>query len=109
MTRHTSARHALPRKLPPRAQDDAAIESPPAAIVKHPDGYYWIADGGLGEFGPFESYELAEADRDAVGEEAIAPGDALQRAERETGVADWIDAETEAPAEGTRAPHLREE
>ena len=52
------------------------------------------------QFGPFESYELAQADRDAVGDEALAPGDTLQEAEREVGIADWIDAETGAAGRG---------
>ena len=80
----------------------------PPAIVDHPDGYYWVARGGLGEFGPFATYESALADRDAMTEESIAPGEALQEAERDLGVAGWIDAETGEPAEGASPPHLRE-
>jgi hypothetical protein len=108
MTRHTTTRHVSPRRQARRPRNDAAVESLPPAIVEHPDGYYWISEGGLGEFGPFETYELAQADRDAVGDEALAPGDALQQAEREIGVADWIDAETGEPAEGASPPHLQE-
>lgn len=109
MTRHSSSQHVSPRKRVRRPQNDAAFEALPPAIAEHPDGYYWIAEGGLGEFGPFETYELAQADRDAVGDEAVAPGDALQQAEREIGVAAWIDAETGEPAEGASPPHLQEE
>lgn len=109
MTRHSTTRHVSPRRQVRRPKNDAAVEALPAAIVEHPDGYYWVAEGGMGEFGPFETFELAQADRDAVGDEALAPGDTLQEAEREIGMAGWIDAETGAPAEGASPPHLQEE
>ena len=106
----------MPRKVKPshkkRTPPPVAappIESAPPAIVERPDGYYWQALDGHQEFGPFESYELAQADRDAVGDEAVAPGETLQEAEHEIGIADWIDAETGEPAEGESPPHLQEE
>lgn len=109
MTRHTNARHVSPRRLPRRPRMDAAIEALPPAIVEHPDGFYWIAESGMGEFGPFETYELARTNRDAVSEEALAPEETLHQVEREMGVADWIDAETGEPAEGASPPHLPQE
>ena len=103
MTRPSKARRRKQAAPAAVAPDSAA---PP--IFERPDGYYWAPDGRQ-QFGPFESYELAQADRDAVGDEALAPGDMLQEAEREVGIADWIDAETGAPAEGQSPPHLRED
>ena len=94
------------KTVPPVVAPDS--EAPPP-ITQRPDGYYWDAPDGRQQFGPFESYELAQADRDAVGDEALAPGDTLQEAEREVGIADWIDAETGAPAEGQSPPHLQED
>ena len=79
------------------------------AIVDRPDGYYWIGPDGERDFGPYETYELAKEARDAVDDEALAPGDALLVAEREIGIADWIDAETGEPAEGQSPPHLQED
>jgi hypothetical protein len=79
------------------------------AVVERPDGYYWAGSDGDEEFGPYETYELAQAARDAVSEEAVAPGEALLEAEREIGIADWIDVETGEPAEGQSPPHLRED
>ncbi|MGZ5185695.1 MAG: hypothetical protein ACXWCU_09280 [Caldimonas sp.] len=96
------------KKVPPPA-DTPEIDSDDADIVKRPDGYYWQASDGRQEVGPFESYELAQADRDAVSEEALTPGESLQEAEQEIGIADWIDAETGEPAEGESPPHLQEE
>lgn len=82
----------------------AVDETPP--IVAHPDGWYWIAPDGHQQFGPFETYELARADRDAGDEESPAPGQTLQEAEDEIGIASWIDPETGEPAEGASPPHL---
>jgi hypothetical protein len=77
--------------------------------VERPDGFYWITDDGRAEVGPFESYELAEADRDAAAGEAPEPGETLEEAEDEIGMHDWIDRETGEPAEGQSPPHLDEE
>jgi hypothetical protein len=76
------------------------------AIVSHPDGWYWLAPDGHRQFGPFETYELARADRDAGDEESPTPGETLQEAEDEIGIASWIDPETGEPAEGGSPPHL---
>jgi hypothetical protein len=89
---------AIPERAGP------ADETPP--IVSHPDGWYWIAPDGHQQFGPFETYEHARADRDAWDEEAPTPGATLQEAEEEIGIASWIDPQTGEPAEGTSPPHL---
>jgi hypothetical protein len=88
------------------------VEGPDAAaptVFERPDGYYWSGPDGDAEFGPYETNELAQAARDAVDDQTEAPGEALLEAEREIGVADWIDAETGEPAEGQSPPHLRED
>jgi hypothetical protein len=79
-----------------------------AALVERPDGYYWVGPDGDAEFGPFESRDVARADRDRYSEEAPSEGETVQEAEREIGVNDWIDAETGSPAEGQSPPHLEE-
>ena len=107
MTRPSQARRR--KKAAPPVAAPAPDSEAPQPIIERPDGYYWAAPDGRQQFGPFESYELAQADRDAVGDEALAPGDTLQEVEREVGIADWIDAETGAPAEGQSPPHLRED
>ncbi|HET9978106.1 MAG TPA: hypothetical protein VFQ20_11755 [Burkholderiaceae bacterium] len=81
---------------------------PGADVVEHPDGYYWTGPDGDQEFGPFASREAARADRDRWNEEAPTEGETVQEAEREIGIAEWIDAETGAPAEGQSPPHLEE-
>jgi len=79
------------------------------AILLKPDGYYWLAPDGRQEFGPFESLELALADMNAGDDEAPEPGETLQEAEIEIGIADWIDPETGEPAEGLSHPRLDDE
>lgn len=87
------------------AQEDV---SNPGEIVLRPDGYHWVAPDGRQEFGPFESREDAIADRDANDEEGPSPGETLQEAEDEIGIAGWIDPETGQPAEGLSHPRLDE-
>lgn len=86
----------------------AAAERHPDQIMARPDGYYWRTADGKQEFGPFESRELAWADMEAADEEAPEPGESLQEAESEIGIADWIDPETGEPAEGLSPPHFDE-
>ena len=97
------------KKRTPQPSAASVIHSAPSAVVERPDGYDWQVPDGQQEFGPFESDELAQADRDAVGDEALAPGETLQEAVHEIGTEEWIDAETGQPAEGESPPHLQEE
>jgi hypothetical protein len=78
-------------------------------IVARPDGYHWLAPDGKQEFGPFETVELARADMDAADERALAPAITLPEAEREIGIAEWLDPETGEPAEGPSPPYPEEE
>ena len=84
-------------------------DSEPPEILDRPDGYYWSSPDGNEAFGPYETYELAEAARDGFVTDGVAPGDALMQAEREIGIADWIDAETGEPAQGQSPPHFLED
>lgn len=95
------------KKTAPPTRQDADVAAP--TVVERPDGYFWIGPRGHEEFGPYETFELAEAARDAVGDEAVAPGDALLQAEKEIGLDEWVDAETGEHAEGQSSPHLPEE
>ena len=104
----------MQRKKPAaRKQLVAAQESPAEgdaeSILARPDGYYWLTPDGKQEFGPFETLELARANREAADEEAPEPGESLQEAEDEIGIADWIDPETGEPAQGQSPPRLDDE
>jgi hypothetical protein len=62
--------------------------------------------GSRQEFGPFASVEMALADMAEADGEAPEPGETLQEAEDEIGIADWIDPDTGDPAEGFLRPRL---
>jgi hypothetical protein len=89
------------RLIEPPADDNVVL-----TIIERPDGFYWQAPDGRQEIGPFETYEEAEADSEAITEEAVAPGETLHQAEFDIGIADWIDPDTGEPAEGASRPHL---
>jgi hypothetical protein len=79
-------------------------ETPPefesARVIERPDGFYWQASDGLRVYGPFATLREAMQDMQASdGEEALEPGQSVQEAEAEIGIADWIDPETGEPAE----------
>ena len=93
----------------PRPAAAPKIDNAPPTIVEPSDGDDSQAPDGRQGCGSLESYERAHSARDAVGDEALAPGETLQEALHEIGVADWIDAETGEPAEGESPPHLREQ
>jgi hypothetical protein len=68
-------------------------------VVARPDGYYWIADDGRQEFGPFANAAQAlAAVREGI-ETTSEPGETVAEAVAEIGVADWVDPDTGEPAE----------
>ncbi len=99
-----------PAPPPPPVGAARVIEPAPdessAPLLERPDGWYWIAPDGRQQFGPFASAAEARADRDRYDEAAPTPGETLEEAEQEIGIADWIDPETGEPAEGQSPPHL---
>ena len=84
------------RKKKSVSRDEVADEP----ILKRPDGFYWQRKAGELR-GPFVTRAEAEADRLAggVAEEEFDPGESLQEAESEIGMAEWIDPDTGGPAE----------
>lgn len=107
---------AIPAKRvvrPLRARGSARVIKPASSaamratpIIERPDGFYWLAQDGTQEFGPFETAEEARADRDPDDAQDSLPSEALEEAERDLGIAEWIDPETGEPAEGMSAPRL---
>lgn len=97
-----SPKSSLPAGLEPDAAALADLSLPDSSsLVHHADGYYWVAPDGRQEFGPFVSAQEALDDMNAAGDEAIEIGETLEEAERELGLADWVDSETGELAEGT--------
>ena len=78
-------------------------ETPPPTdatrVIKGRHGFYW-QDRESGEiFGPFATVLDAVNDMKYDAEAQPEPGETLQEAESEIGVADWVDPETGEPAE----------
>jgi hypothetical protein len=81
-------------KVPDTPADDDRTR-----IIERPDGFYWQSQEDGKESGPFPTLLAAVADMQAAAETGYEPGESLAEAESEIGIADWIDAETGAPAE----------
>lgn len=97
----------MPVDHAPAVEEDQLIEdSRDGKVMARPDGYYWESSDGMREVGPFANIELAMADMLTADEESPEPGETLQEAEDEIGIADWIDPETGEPAEGQSHPRL---
>lgn len=93
MNTHRS-KHPSVRK---HVTDAAPTADPP--VAHRPDGWYWMSDDGRREVGPFATADDALADFRAVTPSEIAPGESLQEAEAELGIAEWTDPDTGEPAE----------
>jgi hypothetical protein len=88
---------------------DSVSEVDMGAVMLRPDGYHWQAPDGKQEFGPFETLEAALADMEAADADTAEPGETLEEAEDEIGIANWIDPDTGEPAEGLSTPRLHDE
>jgi len=69
-------------------------------LIERPDGFYWQSRDGSEEVGPFTTLLEAVQDMQTSDGAELEPGESLQEAEDEIGIADWIDPETGEPAEG---------
>ena len=76
-------------------------------IVERPDGFYWQDRRGGREYGPFETLLAVFEDMGVKESGAPEPGETVEEAEAEIGIADWIDPDTGAPAEEQR-PHIED-
>jgi hypothetical protein len=77
---------------------ETSAEYDTTRLVERPDGFYWRVKGRAREYGPFESLLQATQDMESVDDEALEPGETVQEAEAEIGIADWIDPDTGEPA-----------
>jgi hypothetical protein len=73
-------------------------------VIERPDGFYWQSPRDGREYGPFPTVSEALQDSEQSDEPAFEPGETLEEARAEIGIADWIDPDTGEPAEedGTR-------
>jgi hypothetical protein len=92
-------------------EEDSITEVDMGQLVLRPDGYYWQAPDGVQEVGPFATIEEAMAEMEVADadDDGGEPGESLEEAEDEIGIADWIDPDTGEPAEGLSTPRLHDE
>ncbi len=90
-------------KAVPMAQYDPESRK----LTERPDGIYWENQKTGEEFGPFASVAEAVADMEYQPDPAVEPGETLEEAEDELGIANWIDPETGEPAEES-VPRIEE-
>lgn len=69
-------------------------------VIERPDGFYWQDTDTDQVFGPFPTLLEAVQDMDYSAESDYEPGESLEEAEAELGIADWNDPDTGLPAEG---------
>ncbi len=78
-------------------------ETPPdydqTRIIERPDGFYWQSLDGK-ESGPFPTLLAAVQDMQYRGDAELEADDSVDEAEKDIGIADWIDPDTGEPAEG---------
>jgi hypothetical protein len=96
-------RTAAPAAAPP-PPEEPPVEA--AELLREADGWYWRSRDAREQAGPFASAAEALADAQA----ALAgaePGALLREVEQQIGVADWIDPDSDGPAEDF-TPHIEE-
>jgi hypothetical protein len=83
-----------PKKTAPVSREQVSAGS----VFERPDGFYWKDGAESDESGPFPTRAEAEEAMQAS-EAGLEPGETLQEAESEIGMAEWIDPDTGGPAE----------
>jgi hypothetical protein len=68
-------------------------------VLERPDGFYWQDRASNKEYGPFTTLLEAIQDMEYNAESNYEPGESLEEAEAELGIADWNDPDTGLPAE----------
>ena len=78
---------------------DTSADYHPSRVIGRPDGFYWRDSGSGKLFWPFATLLDAVNDMTYDPEAGPEPGETLEEAESEVGMAGWIDPDTGAPAE----------
>ena len=86
MTRPTSTTRSHPAQSAPLPEESLApSDDESSRVAVRPDGYYWVADDGHQEFGPFATAADAVAAMRTGIETGLEPGETLEEAESEIG------------------------
>jgi hypothetical protein len=70
-------------------------------FIERPDGFYWCSRAASREYGPFATLLEAIQDMQQEDQSSFEPGESLDEAKEEIGIAGWTDPETGEPAEDT--------
>ena len=82
------------KKIPATPVDEARTR-----VVERPGGFYWQNEERTETYGPFPTLQEAVAAMNSASESQFEPGETLEEAEEEIGIAKWIDPDTGEPAE----------
>jgi hypothetical protein len=103
MSRKSKNPGSKKHKVDPPKDEAPVTEAAPVQgrVIERPDGFYWEAKQKGEAHGPFTTLAEAEADLLSGGTtaEELEPPEALQEAESELGINEWIDPDTGGPAE----------
>ena len=78
---------------------ETSPESDRARVIERPDGFYWQSKDGGKESGPFVTLLEAVEDMQYSADSDYEPGESVEQAEAEIGIADWVDPDTGELAE----------
>jgi hypothetical protein len=70
-------------------------------IIERPDGFFWLDPESDKMFGPFGTLAQAVEDMEYNAESNYEPDETIEEAERELGLANWVDTDTGELAEDT--------
>jgi hypothetical protein len=82
-----------------RVIPETAPDYDQSRLIERPDGFHWQSKDGDEEFGPFATLLAAVEAMQASDDASLEPGESIEEAESEIGIADWVDPETGEPAE----------
>ena len=94
--------HAARRAGARPGADRSSAETGSDRVVARPDGYYWVADDGQQEFGPYPTSAQALAAASEAADTAAEEEEALKQAEADIGVAERLDRDIVEVDEQTR-------
>ena len=83
-------KHVIPETSP---------ESDRGRVIERPDGFYWQSKDSGKESGPFATLLEAVEDMQYSADSDYEPGESVEQAEAEIGIADWVDPDTGELAE----------
>jgi hypothetical protein len=98
MTRPASSSTRHPDDLVP-LPDDATVptDDESSRVVARPDGFYWVADDGRAEFGPFPTAEDALVALRTGIDSGLESDQTVAEAEAEIGFVEPADADGDRP------------